>query len=1261
MIKGDADNNETLSKQEIDDLGEEANGEWSLAEGQDSTKLVEDYGGSDGELSLDEIAQAYLGGVIITPGTGTVNRLRLGNGSFNPPIMIAAVEGGDNVPGIDERETRILKAAYGTNGELSDEQLQKAVDDGVIVRDGDKYKDINLGKMPAENKARAFFTGDKNGDGLMTAEEFHDGMDYIFSKHARLKSLSLDDARTLVDAYGKDGLINAEQVKKAMDDGSFIVEGGRSPLRSGFSPDKKTLYGTVNFKNLPAKQNAYMSKDEDHSGGLNVKELGAFFDERQARLLIAAYGEKGEVNEDQIKKMLEDGIIYRDGESLKNFNLGKLPDDRLAKTFFAFDDNHDGTINAEELDKATDAIFLDNKLVDAQQARVLVSAYGKDGLLNLDQMGSIIKDGVITAKDATTRLRSGTTPDRERLEGTLALAKMPTEKLPGALMAYDGNHDGRLNAEELDNATDGISQGDEKLLTRDQAQMIVTAMADDGKSLTAEEVKAIADSKILTTSNGKLAFDANRISDYLFANPDTPTPWSEDYFKYIGDEKLPGQQGTISDLSFQKLLEQYKDAPKDSKQRKFYDLILAKHLTTQGWSNPDHFDAPISGDEFSQNVLDKTKVDEELTKLLKDGDFTKTMSEDLAKKTNEVIAENFVMIDGKITLFDKNNEAHKNAPRASGTGWAKAALAYTRSEEGRKEYRTGTPEEQKAFIEKYFGALGGLLPPEDVQSALGELGVATAVDAIANTDLKDISDENLASSLQVVGQYLMKARGPLNLIGNLSNMTREDWLSLARAFKLAGATDKLDFKSVMDKLTDGNAKNFVKAMGATGMWGTFAGSAGIAGAILTYASDGPARDRLLAGDPREVLGLMQNISLVLSYSTSMIKAPTAAIGKLLKAVGYNGVEDFYKDFKDLPGFSGLVQYSSQFQPSFSAVADALNGVDLKDKAAVTEALKKVKADSLRLWNDIGYDFDKLADRIVEHARTFDTTAVYGDKVPNTTVFSNEERLGFLYDMTGVDDSYKDFVRANQILDLKDPKGKAPDVAVTDEASLRTRLRAGGMSEEAINRVVGDLDLLSRDGAPQATGERKLMLDRFKDSKFISSPSGASAAQTLVEGSVEKFLNSSPDAKLAPVKLERAGAGLFVKSLGAAMDVIGGALGIATGIMDVVSGAGSGDKLKIASGSFGIASGILGGLGGLAGFGALGSIAAGPLFIVAGVFGVVSLILTLVNGDKHESDQFADSILDRFTDDGVVKDGAHDYLKTWWLNHTTDYEDSGIAS
>jgi hypothetical protein len=70
---------------------------------------------------------------------------------------------------------------------------------------------------------------------------------------------------------------------------------------------------------------------------------------------------------------------------------------------------------------------------------------------------------------------------------------------------------------------------------------------------------------------------------------------------------------------------------------------------------------------------------------------------------------------------------------------------------------------------------------------------------------------------------------------------------LAKALKAGGA---LNSEAILDRLgpTDSPARQLVKSLGASGMWGTFAGIAGVAGAAIAYSADGPARDRLLAGD-----------------------------------------------------------------------------------------------------------------------------------------------------------------------------------------------------------------------------------------------------------------------------------------------------------------------------------------------------------------------------------------------------------------------------
>lgn len=904
----------------------------------------------------------------------------------------------------------------------------------------------------------------------------------------------------------------------------------------------------------------------------------------------------------------------------------------------------DGLISSSELADVTN--------LSPEQAKAVVAAYGEDGLLNVAQIHDILDDEVTLFE--------------------FDLSQLPPGRLAVAMLTFDTDGDGRLNEAELIEASGSFANSG--MLSEDQARKVVAAFASDGEALDLADLKALAGASVLGTAEGAFYYSEYAVASYLLDESieSGVNPFDGDCFRYINEIALPGKGGTVGQLAFTQALEEYKNAPEGSQERKFYDLMVAKSLTVNGLPTPE-LEHDLSGSDFSDNVFKVGEIDKQIEDLFKDKEFASAWKANIAKKTNEIIDNHFVVVDGRITLKDENNPAHANAPLVDGGTWAKAALDYARSDQGRQEYQGGTPDEQKAFVEKHFGDLAFLLPEEEVNSALGELVVKTTVHEVLQTDLQTLSDEDLATVLEQAGSWLMGVRGPTNLVGHLSNVTKDDWILLAQTLKkmVGQGGSAANFKNVIDAINatvawPDSAKrlgNLVRALGQSGMWGTFAGVAGVTGAIMKYMFDDAARERLRAGDPREILALMQNLSLVLSYSGSITKAPLALLG----AFGVESAQKLFEEIKSLPGFGRLAgSMSAKYRPTFKAVAEALAGVNLTNIDAVKAALSQVDEATKAKWAaDYGYDFKTLASNIVDWARQNPYSAG-GGTIKLFETLNYEERLGFLFEMMGIDKNYKHFVQAQQILSAADAG------AITDEASLRRILRDGGMSQEAIDSVVGELSLVKNNELifDTATSDGSGIFYEARDPSSIRSqvydmvdhvdfvvPNDPT--QKIGESIIDQYKNSTEDlgetAKLAPDLNGVKKYGVFIKGLGAVFDVIGGAVGVALGIYDIVQGAKEDDNLGIAGGAFGIASGAVGAAAGAAGLGFFATALATPLFAIAGLLGLVSVILTLVKGSPE--DQAAENLLEPFEPYGIVQDDAHDFLSTHFLHGKYDPEEN----
>ncbi|NJM35643.1 MAG: hypothetical protein HC850_14145 [Rhodomicrobium sp.] len=897
-------------------------------------------------------------------------------------------------------------------------------------------------------------------------------------------------------------------------------------------------------------------------------------------------------------------------------------------------------LSSVEFDNATDHVSVDWQEIRAEDAALLTKIYGGDDqLMDRGELEQIFTSGVVRASNGYRESETG-----EEIQDFVDLDLNPgfisKDMLARAFLAFDGDGAPGVSAGELKGATNWISDGDTGLVNDTEAQKIVTNFDKDGSgALDQTEMQTVvAGAGVLTTSAGKLVYTDGNIAGYQVNQQSAAAPngaaaaWSDDLFQYVTKTPIPGADGSITELAYVGVLDEYKDAAEGTPERKFHDLVLAQSLAQNGFSDPSTFEGDLSPATVQGKVLNTTAITQQLDALTADPSFAASFDEKFKAKMNEVIGNYFVLNGGKIA--PRTDQTPENALRVDGRTFALAAMEAAAS---------GRSVDQDAL-----NVLSSFLPPEQVDANIGEMAAQKTVDAIANMGLKDIDDANLAGGLEMAGVWLARTRGPVNWLGNLSNMTTGDWASLGRALKLTEAQggDVKIAEQVVSRLTGSTrAGQLVSALGASGMWGTFGATAGVAGAILTYAADGPKRDLLLAGDPRENLGLAQNMLLVLSYSGSIAKAPLSLLG----AFGVESAQTLFDQLNALPGFGRLAtSWSTQFQPTFGQVADALVGVDLRDANAVKAALDTVDEATKAKWaSDIGYDFKTLASNVAE--ATLDP-AISSQTSPNLIMNSKDQALGFLFDMTGVDKAYKYFAEAESILS-KYGYGQIKNID-----GLRNALSSGGMLPNEIDVVVSDLTL-SHHNRTALIPFKSRFDDDIRNSVYswvenINFPQDVPTQQVYddyIRPTVEV------DAKLPPKINGVTRGGLFLKALGAGSDVAGGILGIVTGAMDIANA--NGNDAKTASGALGVISGGLGTAAGLAGLGLL-PFAATPLFVLAGLAGLGALIATAFT-EKEPSDQFAHALTEHLEPYGVLRPEARDTLRAWYLDNIITNENTNF--
>ena len=167
--------------------------------------------------------------------------------------------------------------------------------------------------------------------------------------------------------------------------------------------------------------------------------------------------------------------------------------------------------------------------------------------------------------------------------------------------------------------------------------------------------------------------------------------------------------------------------------------------------------------------------------------------------------------------------------------------------------------------------------------------------------------------------------------------------------------------------------------------------------------------------------------------------------------------------------------------------------------------------------------------------------------------------------------------------------------------------------------------------------------------------GVAAADKLAGRAVASTFAGALDQPFIKLAQEaaRTGAGATVaaaavRGLAAVSDVAGGAISIALGVHDIVTGANSGDAGKITFGGLNVASGVAWGAAGIAA--AVGSALAAPLAVFGGILiGVAFIVLRFFEASPN--DGFADNIIDPWLPMGIVQDGAHSALSNdFYLNH-----------
>ncbi|NJM34788.1 MAG: hypothetical protein HC850_08825 [Rhodomicrobium sp.] len=611
----------------------------------DAKDIARTYGGEDRLLSLDEMAQVYLDGVLETSSdsdgtTVTLNRSRTSQAALLSGYMSYQYETDDraglsvkdldkatdhfnrNRYALTEDQARLLIYAYGTNGNLVGSQLQQMFSDneGVVSTQDNAGEAvelaIDLSKMPSRNVANLLMYkdytdegGDYNGE--ISYSEFDHATDNIFGDDSIVTE---DQAKLLADAYGASGSLVRDEIKAMIDDGVLTIKTNsegqlRGELKLYHIPSSRIADGLLAFGS-----NGHLTADELRQA-TSALGGGSGLNQDQARNIIYAWGSNGSLSSDALKEVLDDGAItlaYGGGGVLDvRYNPAAFTEtgdsSRRQANILMFKDftgtNPDDRITAEEFDHATDELFGDDRVVTEIQADALAGAYGTSGSLTRDDVKAMIEDGLLTV----------TSDDDGKLSGALHLDQWPSSRIPDALLAFDSDGNDTLDSVELARGLLAISGDDERrydsegrflsssigigrgIPTPEEgphkkfANLILEAAG--GKERGRDLFASLADDGVITGGHGDSAYEAPAASTLLNSLVNLPddgsSALSPELFKYFNTDALPGENGTITQLAFSKVLLDYKDAPKGSLEHTYHDLNKVKYFATH--------DAPSGG------------------------------------------------------------------------------------------------------------------------------------------------------------------------------------------------------------------------------------------------------------------------------------------------------------------------------------------------------------------------------------------------------------------------------------------------------------------------------------------------------------------------------------------------------------------------------------------------------------------------------------------------------------------------------------------
>jgi Glycosyltransferase sugar-binding region containing DXD motif len=418
--------------------------------------------GSDNSSGIDALSRA-----VMRAGTGAVTgeaplfeEAKIDAGGLKKAIDMA--NGG--VDSITEAQAQVLVAQYGQDGEMTQDNVAQAIQDGAL----------KFGKMTVQYEA-----------------EHSDA----YTGFVETKTESLQTIGLMVD-----GALGSNN-PGALADSWLSASGGQV-------------------------DGAYLADILRYTGTQATADADSQLSEDQMQFLVNAYAGDGSLSKDEIRQMFDDGLLYTDKNGQVSVDRTKLARDmaggdaqaaahaksRMAAALLrSASDN--GTTDADGLGDALN-MFNTGGAEYGDELQMMVSMYGNDdGRVGLKDIEAMLDDQAIRYdQHLFTQMGDGSMSDGLLVDPNVS--RVDDARLAGMLTQSAGE-DQEVNGEDLAfqiNATQADSNtttnsGMEEVIGDDQTQFLINAYAKDGTAYGPEIQAMLRDGALRRTDDGQLDAD----------------------------------------------------------------------------------------------------------------------------------------------------------------------------------------------------------------------------------------------------------------------------------------------------------------------------------------------------------------------------------------------------------------------------------------------------------------------------------------------------------------------------------------------------------------------------------------------------------------------------------------------------------------------------------------------------------------------------------------------------------------------------------